>query len=225
MEMYSDAQSVITESTNDTLIKTFFRMFLGLFATALISFFTYSTGAIAQVIEFYPVLAIAEIVLVLVFSFAFRKLSPTAVTILYFAYAILNGLTLSSIFIVYDIGTIFYAFSATTLLFGALALYGYVTKKDMTKFGNILLVGLIVGIVVSVINIFLHSSIIDIALNWVMLAIFCGLTIYDMQKIKNISEYGEHEREKLYVYCAMDLYLDFINIFLKILQLFARRRN
>lgn len=225
MEMYSDAQSVITESTNDSIIKTFFRMFLGLFATAIISFLTYSTGAIYQLAAFFPVLAIAEIVLVLIFSFAFRKLSPTAVTILFFAYAILNGLTLSTIFIAYDIGTIFYAFGSTTLLFGALALYGYVTKKDMSKFGTILLVGLLVGIVVSVINLFVGSSLVDIALNWVMLAIFCGLTIFDIQKIKRIGEYGEHEREKLYVYCAMDLYLDFINIFLRLLQIFARRRD
>ena len=144
---------------------------------------------------------------------------------MFFAYAILNGLTLSTIFIAYDIGTIFYAFGSTTLLFGALALYRYVNKKDMSKFGTILLVGLLVGIVVSVINLFVGSSLIDIALNWVMLAIFCGLTIFDIQKIKRIGEYGEHEREKLYVYCAMDLYLDFINIFLRLLQIFARRRD
>lgn len=225
MEMYSNAQSVITESTNDTVIKTFFRMFLGLFATALISFLTYSTGAVEQVLGIYPVLAIAEVVLVIVFSLAFRKLSSTAVTILFFAYAILNGLTLSFIFLAYNIGTIFYAFGSTVLLFGGLALYGYVTKKDVSKMGTILLVGLIVGVIVSLINLFVGSSMVDIALDWIMLAIFCGLTIYDMQKLKYVGEYAEQDREKLYVYYAMELYLDFINIFLRVLRLLSRRRN
>lgn len=225
MEMYSDTQSVITESTNDTLIKTFFRMFLGLFATAIISFLTYSTGALSQIVGFFPIFAIAELVLVLIFSLAFRKLSPAAVTVMYFVYAILNGLTLSTIFLAYEIGTIFYAFGTTALLFGGLALYGYVTKRDMSKMGTIFLVGLIVGIVVSLINLFVGSSLIDIALNWIMLLIFCGLTIFDIQKVKTISEYAEQEREKLYVYYAMDLYLDFINIFLRLLSIFARRKD
>ncbi len=224
MEMYSDNQNVIT-ATNDSVIKTFFRMFLGLFATALISFITFATGAYETMIMYYPVLAIAEIVVVLVFSLAFRKMSPTAVTVLYFLYAILNGVTMSSIFAAYEISTIFYAFSTTSLLFGGLALYGYTTKKDITKFGTICLWGLVVGVIVSVVNLFLGSSMVDIALNWIMLIIFCGLTIYDMNKIKYLQEYGEHDAEKMYVYCAMDLYLDFINIFLRILQLFAKRRD
>lgn len=224
MEIYTDSQNVIT-STNDNVVKTFFRMFLGLFATALIAFITYTTGAIETTMLYYPFFAIAEIVVVLVFSFAFRKLSPTAVTVLYFAYAVLNGFTMSSIFAYYDMTTIFYAFGTTSLLFGGLALYGYTTKKDVTKIGTICFWGLIVGLITSVVNIFLGSSTLDLALNWIMLVVFCGLTIYDMNKIKYLDNYGEHDAEKMYVYCAMDLYLDFINIFLKILQLFARRRD
>lgn len=224
-EMYTDSQSVITESTNDTIIKTFFRMFLGLLATAVIAFITYSTGAFAQVVQYYWLLAIVEIAVVLVFSLGFRKLSPTMVTILFFTYAIINGVTLSSVFIAYDIGSIAYSFATTSLLFGGLALYGHVTKKDLSKFGTILFVGLIAGVIISLVNIFIGSSMIEIALNWVMLAIFCGLTIYDMNKIKYLQGYGEHDREKMYVYCAMDLYLDFINIFLRVLQLFSRNRD
>lgn len=224
-EMYTDSQSVITESTNDTIIKTFFRMFLGLLATAVIAFITYSTGAFAQVVQYYWLLAIVEIAVVLVFSLGFRKLSPTMVTILFFTYAIINGVTLSSVFIAYDIGSIAYSFATTSLLFGGLALYGHITKKDLSKFGTILFVGLIAGVIISLVNIFIGSSMIEIALNWVMLAIFCGLTIYDMNKIKYLQGYGEHDREKMYVYCAMDLYLDFINIFLRVLQLFSRNRD
>ncbi len=224
-EMYTDSQSVITESTNDTIIKTFFRMFLGLLATAVIAFITYSTGAFAQVAQYYWLLAIVELAVVLVFSLGFRKLSPTMVTILFFTYAIINGVTLSSVFIAYDIGSIAYSFATTSLLFGGLALYGHITKKDLSKFGTILFVGLIAGVIISLVNIFIGSSMIEIALNWVMLAIFCGLTIYDMNKIKYLQGYGEHDREKMYVYCAMDLYLDFINIFLRVLQLFSRNRD
>ena len=214
-------RDLYVEEQNKSMIKTFNRMFLGLLVTAVIAVATYATGLYMQLP--YIALAIVEIVLVIIFSLAFKKLSPTAVTLLYFAYAAVNGLTLGSIFAVYNIGTIGYAFLTTSLLFGGLALYGYTTKKDLTKLGSIFLVGLIVGLIASVINLFVGNSVVDIALNWIMLLIFCGLTVYDINRMKAMQSEVECDNTKVYVYCAMQLYLDFINIFLRLLSIFGKK--
>ena len=113
----------------------------------------------------------------------------------------------------------------TSLLFGGLALYGYTTKRDISKAGPILMVALVVGLIFSLINLFIGSSMIDIALDWIMLAVFAGLTIYDMNKIKSMEQVVEYETEKLYIYGAMQLYLDFINMFIRILSILGRRRD
>ncbi len=219
---FLNPDEVITENNDNGIInKTFFRMFLGLLATAITAFYTYNSGAYLEIS--YGLLAVIEIAVVLIFSFAFKKLSPTVVTILFFAYAFINGMTLACIFAVYELGTIGYAFLTTALLFGALSIYGYVTKKDMSKIGSILSVALIVGLVMSVINLFMLNTFFDIVLDWAILGIFCGLTIFDMNKIKALQNYMDEE--KLYVYGAMELYLDFINIFLRILSIMGRRRN
>ena len=217
---------VIT-STNNTLIKVFFRMFLGLLATGLTAFYTYSSGLYLTMVSnsSFAIIAIVEIVIVLIFSWLFRKLSPIAVTVLFYLYAFINGITLSVIFATFDMNTIFYAFFTTAFLFAGLALYGYTTKKDMSKFGTILIVALIIGLVSSLINLFIGSTMIDIALNWGMLLVFSGLTIYDINKIKVMGETLEQDSEKLYIYGAMELYLDFINIFIRILSIMGRRKN
>lgn len=218
---------VFEDDTNNMIIKVFFRMFLGLLATGLTALYTYKSGLYIEIAMgmSYSVLAIIEVAIVLIFSWMFRKLSPAVVTTLFYLYSFVNGLTLSVIFAVYDMGTIFYAFFATAILFGGLSLYGYYTKKDMTKAGTILTVALIVGLIVSIINLFIGNTLLDIALDWVMLLVFSGLTIYDMNKIKNMQEIIEYDSEKLYIYGAMELYLDFINIFIRILSIFARRRD
>lgn len=210
--------------TNNTMLKVFFRMFLGLLATGLTAFYIYQSGMYITILSnaSYAVIAIIELVVVLLFSFLFKKLSPTLVTILFYLYAFINGITLSVIFAAFDLSTIFYAFFATSALFGGLAFYGYTTKRDVSKFGTILMVTLFVGIIVSVINLFIGNSLIDIALDWVILFVFCGLTVYDINKIKNMSQELEQESEKLYIYGAMELYLDFINIFIRILSILGR---
>ena len=166
-----------------------------------------------------------EVAVVLIFSLLFKKLSPTVVTVLFFTYAFINGFTLSVIFAIYEMSSICYAFVGTAVLFGALAYLGYKTDKDISKLGTMLTVSLFVGIILTIINIFLKSSILNIILDWAILFIFCGLTAYDMNKIKKMQEMGFCEDEKLYVYGAMELYLDFINIFLRILSLFGKRKN
>lgn len=222
-----NTQENVVTNKNDCLIQTFFRMFLGLIATAVIAFLTYKTGAYISIATSvsYSVLAIIEVVVVLVFSLAFRKLPPIVVTILYFIYAILNGVTMGVIFAIYDIGTISIAFFVTALMFGILALYGYKTKRDISKLSTIFMVGLIIGILVSIINLIVGNTVVDIIIDWVMLILFCGITAYDLNKIKNMPDYIEVNQDKLYVYYAMDLYLDFINIFIRILSILGRRRD
>ena len=224
-EYVLDSNDYSIRDFNGMLTKTFTRMFLGLLVTAISAILTYSTSLINFVIGFYWLLAIIEIVLVIVFSLGFKKLSPQAVTALYYAYAVLNGVTLSTIFIVYELALIGKSFIMTAVLFGALAYLGHSTDKDLSKMGSILSVALLVGIVATIINLFIGSTMFSIALDWIMLLIFSGLTIYDMNKIKMMSQMVEAEgasAEKLYVYCAMELYLDFINIFLRILRILGR---
>lgn len=229
MELYDNNEPIQTQSysLNSVLTNTFFRMFLGLLASAIAAIYTYSSGLYIKIImgSGFGILAFAEIAVVLVFSLLFKKLSPTVVTVLYFAYAFLNGFTLSVIFAVYEITSISYAFFGTAALFGILAYIGKNTNKDLTKFGTILTVALLVGIVLTIINFFIGSSMLDIVLDWAILFIFLGLTVYDTQKIIKMHEAGFVEEEKLYIYGAMELYLDFINIFLRILRLFGKRRN
>ena len=210
---------------NSTLSKTFTRMFTGLLITALAAIITYGTSLILFVEHYYWLLAIAEIIMVLVFSLGFKKLSPTAVTALFYGYAILNGVTLSTIFRVYSLGTIGKSFVMTAALFGVLAYMGHSTDKDLTKMGPILLTALLIGIIATIINLLWGSTMFSIILDWVMLFIFAGLTIYDMNKMKMMSQTIQNDSaslEKMYIYCAMQLYLDFINIFLRILRILGR---
>lgn len=202
-------------------------MFLGLLGTAIIAWYTYSTGLFAEIIsgDYWSILLITEVVVVLLFSFLLKKLPPIVVGILFFVYAALNGVTLSTIFVIFDIYSIAYTFIATAVLFGGLALIGYKTKADLSKWHTILFGVLIVGVILSIVNIFMGNSMLDLVLDWVILLVFFGITIYDMNKIKNLSEEVELDQEKLHIYGAMELYLDFINIFLRILSIFGKRRS
>lgn len=227
METYDGSNAIHTMDTNQVLTNTFFRMFLGLLASALTALYVYKSGLYISVLTSgsYMALGLVEIAVVLIFSLLFKKLSPTAVTILFFTYAFINGFTLSVIFVAYEMTSIVYALAGTAVLFGLLSLIGYKTDKDISNWGTILTVALLVGIILTIVNIFVGSSMLDIALDWAILFIFFGLTIYDMNKIKLMQQAGFCEDEKLYVYGAMELYLDFINIFLRILSLFGKRRN
>ena len=204
MENFNDTEAIRSLDMNSVLTSTFFRMFLGLLASAITAFYAYSSGLWQTLFEngTYLVLAVIELVVVLVFSFAFRKLSPTMVTILYFAYAFLNGFTLSIIFVAYQMRSIVYAFAGSAVLFGALAFIGSKTKKDISNWGTMLSIALLIGIVLSIINIFIGNSMFDIILDWFILFVFFGLTIYDVKKIQMMHDEGICD-EKLYVYGAM----------------------
>ena len=130
-------------------------------------------------------LLILELVAVLVFSLLFRKLPPTFVGILYFVYAMLDGVTLAVVFAVFELSSIIYLFVISAIVFGALAIIGYKTDKNLSSWSPYITVFLIAGIVLSLINlILLKNSMLDLVLDWVILALFCGITIYDINKIK-----------------------------------------
>ena len=208
--------------------KTFFWMFLGLLGSALIAWYTYSSGLFYTILleDSFTGLLLIELVAVLLFGLLFRKLPPIVVGILYFVYAALNGVTLSVIFAVFELNSIITLFIASALIFGVLSLIGYKTNKDLSSWRTYLNVFLIIGLVLSLINLFFFdSSLLDLILDWFILAVFFGVTVYDINKIKALQLEPDIDQEKIYIYCSMQLYLDFINIFLRILSIFGKRRN
>ena len=213
------------ESTNSLLTKVFFRMFLGLLATVIAASYVYFSGALEGLATSGGLIGciIAEFIVAIVFSLGFRKLSSGVVTALFFAYSILTGVTFSILFLVFELESIVYAFAGTAVLFGALAYIGKNTKADLTKLGTALTITLIVAIIVSIINLIVGNSFLDIALDWVFLFVFMGFTVYDMNKIVAMQNEG-FEDDKIYVYGAMQLYLDFINLFIRLLSLFGKRK-
>lgn len=137
----------------------------------------------------------------------------------------INGVTLSVIFAVFELSSIITLFIASAVIYAVLALIGYKTKANLTSWSPYITVFLIAGIVLSIINLFLKNSLLDIGLDWFILVLFMGITIYDINKMKLLAEDPNLNSEKIHIYCAMQLYLDFINIFLRILSIFGKRRN
>ena len=226
MSEFENSESNIVQKNNNFISKTFLWMFLGLLATGIISVYTYNSGLLENMVysNMFGVVAIIEIVVVLIFSLLFRKLSATAVSILYFIYAILNWFGLSVIFATFQLESVYLLFFVSALVFGIFAFIGYKTKVDLTKFGNISLALLLAVIIISIINLFLGNTILDIALSWFILILFFGITAYDMQRIKRWSQVPEFQAEKLHIYAAMEIYLDFINIFIRLLSIFGKRK-
>jgi uncharacterized protein len=216
---------------NAYIAKVYGWMFLGLALTALTAFL-FSTN-VQLVISFVknPFLlygsVIGEFVLVIAISRAIMKLSFPAAASLFGIYAILNGLTLSVILLLYTGSSVASTFFITAFMFGSMSIYGRVTQVDLTKFRGMLTMGLIGVIGLSVLNIFLRSSVLEWIVTLVGLFVFLGLTAYDMQKLKTYyaSTQGDMVMQnKLGLLGALSLYLDFINLFLMVLRLFGRRR-
>lgn len=169
----------------------------------------------------------APLAFVLVMSFAFNKLSSFALLVLFVLYSAVMGVSFSFIFLIYTLGSIASTFFITAATFAVMAVLGYTTKQDLTKFGSILTMALIGIIIASVVNIFLGNGMLDIIISCVGVLVFTGLTSYDVQKLKRIGagiEYGSESANKLAIMGALNLYLDFVNLFLMLLRLFGDRR-
>jgi FtsH-binding integral membrane protein len=211
--------------------KVYAIMALGLGATGLTAFVAFSSTAIRQFIfgtpGVYLGLIIAELIVVFSFASLARRMSAVGAAGLFYVYAILNGLTLSVVFLIYTKGSIASTFFVTAGTFGAMSAYGYVTKRDLTSMGSFLFMGLIGLILASVVNLFLRSEMIYWVTTYAGILIFVGLTAYDTQKIKElnvIGNAGTDEDHKEAIHGALILYLDFINLFLYLLRLLGRRR-
>jgi len=213
----------------NTLVRQVYAwMGCGLALTALMALITVSTPQLLQVIVgnrlvFYG-LMIGELALVFTLSGAIHRMSAGVATMLFIGYSALNGLTLSVIFLVYTADSIASTFAVSAAMFGAMSIYGYATKKDLTSWGSFLFMGLIGIVIASLVNIFLRSN----AVSWVVSAIgvivFTGLTAYDTWKIKALAAAGEEGRKPA-ILGALTLYLDFINLFLMLLRLMGGRRD
>lgn len=173
-------------------------------------------------------LIIAELVIVVAISAAINKLSLTAATLLFVLYSVINGATLSSIFLLYTMTSITNVFFITAGTFAVMAFIGYSTKTDLTSMGKILLMALIGIIIATVVNMFVGSTMLQTIVSYVGVLVFVGLTAYDSQKIKQMlmqAPDGGETAQKLALLGALSLYLDFINLFLYLLRIFGSRRD
>ncbi|WP_332713550.1 Bax inhibitor-1/YccA family protein [Pelagibacterium mangrovi] len=239
--------AAIDEGLRSHMLRVYNYMGIGLVVTGLVAFFanqmavtadasaaaaqladgTYLTqwGVLLYTSPLMWVVALSPLAFVLVLSFGINKLSFGAAQATFWGFAAMMGLSLSSIFMVYTDASIAKVFFITAATFGAMSLYGYTTKRDLTGMGSFLMMGLIGLIIAMVVNIFLASSALDFVISAVGVLIFVGLTAYDTQKIKEAyaENIGHEGLGKLALMGALTLYLDFINLFMMLLRLFGNR--
>jgi hypothetical protein len=214
------------------LRRVYFWMTVGVLLTAIVALLTVTTPALSGLLTSPFVVfgaLIGELVLVVVLSAAIQRLSPTAAALLFFAYAGLLGFSLAGIFLVFTLNSIAVAFFSASALFGMMTLVGFVTRADLTRLGTYLVVGLFGLILATVLNLFLHSTALQLIVSLVGIVIFTGLTAYDTQKIARLAKDPALQAEgamlgRMSILGALTLYLDFINLFLLLLRLFGRRR-
>ena len=204
-------------------------MTVGLLLTALVAWFASSNLALIQLLsKGMWVLLIAELALVFVISGMINRLSGAAATTLFMLYSVLNGCTFSIYFLVYTSSSIASVFFITAGMFAALAFYGYTTKRDLSSFGRFLFMGLIGLVIASLVNIFMHSEPLMWAITYIGVFVFAGLTAYDTQKLKELGDGLPQDDQNIFrryvILGALQLYLDFINLFIMLLRIFADRR-
>lgn len=210
---------------NKIYSKVFGWMFLGLMVTFITGYIIANNyNMLVSILKIpFIIYAIIEIGLVIYLSARIHKMSDTTAKICFLIYSFVTGLTFSTIFVVYELSSIIYVFGITALLFGIFALFGHFTNIDLSKISTFLLMGLLGIIICSIINIFINNNTFDLGITIISLVIFLAYTAYDIQKIKkSINSLPE---ENLAVISALELYLDFINIFLDLLRLVGKNKN
>lgn len=209
---------------NDLLKRVFGWMSAGLLVTFATAFVVANNvNMFYSMINSYMLLAIVEIVLVIVLSARITKMSPTSARIMFLLYSFVSGLTFSSIFVVYEISSIIFVFLITAIAFAILALLGAKTNIDLTKFGTYLMIALFAIIICAIINMFVGGSELAMIICSISVLVFMGFTAYDVQKILSLQ--GVIEEDNLAIYGALELYLDFINLFIDLLRLFGSSRD
>ena len=224
----------IQEGVRLAMRRVYLWMTLGLFTTGIIALLVATNSTILNLIASNPFIfygaLIGELILVVTLSAAINKLSPAVAALIFFAYAALNGVTISLIFLLYTGTGIAFSFFATASMFAAMSVVGYTTHVDLSKFGSLLMMGLIGMLIASVINIFLASSVLYWIISYAGIALFVALTAYDTQWIKNATTQavsaGDTQLEsRVGLIGALRLYLDFINLFMLILRVAGGRRR
>jgi len=215
----------------DYMVKVYQHMSIALVISGLVAFLVSSSPQLMQAIFGTPlayVVMFAPLVFVIFFGFKLNSMSSEKARGYLYFYAGLMGLSLATIFVVYTGASITRVFLITASTFGAMSLYGYSTKKDLTSFGSFLIMGLIGIMIASLVNIFLKSSGLDFAISLIGVFIFIGLTAYDTQRIKQTYYHfaGNDEMvNKMAVIGALSLYMDFINLFIMLLRFFGERKE
>ena len=230
-ENYSSRGRSAAKSSTGLMTRVFGWQSLGLMISAVVAFIVATTpllfkALVMNKILFYG-LIFGQLGLVMALGFMAHKMSYSTMVTAYVGYALMTGITLSTIFMVYTMSSIAACFGIAAGMFGIMAVYGYVTKADLSGFGNIMLMGLIGVLIASLVNMFMNNDTMSYVLSFLSIIIFTGLTAYDVQKIKNFSAAAVDEEmiSKVAILGALTLYLDFLNIFLHLLFLLGGRRR
>ncbi len=174
------------------------------------------------------IVTLAPIGFVLLMSLGFQRLSPAVLILLFISFSVLMGMSLSFILLLYTAASVYKTFAITAAMFGVMAVTGYVTKTDLTRFGSIMMMGLVGMLIAMLVNFFLKSGAMDYIISVAGVLIFTGLTAYDVQRLKRIGagagEFGEANAKKMSILGALTLYLDFINLFLFLIRFFGDRK-
>lgn len=212
--------------SNKLLSQSFLWMALGLLVTFGVGFgVSFNENMLLNIFGgSYWFWIILEVGLVIFLSWRLFKMSAISAKICFLLYAFVSGLTFSSVFVSYNVKSIMLVFLVTGLIFGIMSLVGYKTNKDLSKVGFYLLMGLLGVIIVSIVNMFLGSTMLEFILSIICVILFIGITAYDVQKIKSL-ENSNLPKENLAIYGALELYLDFINIFLDLLRIIANNKD
>lgn len=214
--------------TNKILPKVFGWMFIGLLVTFFTGYYvSLHPETMFNLLGSYAVIfiIIIEFALVIFLSARITKMKPATAIVSFIIYSAVSGLTFSTIFVAYELSSIMYIFLLAAGIFAIFAFLGAVTKVDLSKLGIYLFIGLIAIIVCGLINIFMNNSTFDLIVSCIAVAIFVGYTAYDVQQILKMQEFNIIPEDNLAIYGALELYLDFINLFLRLLQLFGRSND
>lgn len=227
MNMFASTEYKTASEINDSMVRVYSNMAMAVITSMVVSYGA-SLSPELMMLLFGTPLKWVVLFAPLVFAFLVpvmlnAGISKIGAQLLLHTFAAVMGLSFASIFIVFNMGSIVSAFMGGAVLFGTMSFYGYFTKKDLTSMGQFMIVGLIAIIIASIINIFVGSSIMAMVISAIAIVIFLGLTAYDTQQIREeLMEGGDHRAE---VMGALTLYLDFINLFLSLLQLFGGRKD
>ena len=226
----AQSAAIFDEGLRKHMLRVYNYMGLGLVITGIVAFVVSQTPALYVPIFSTPlkwVVMLAPLAFVFFFSFRIHAMSAATAQMAFWAFAAVMGLSLSSVFLVFTGTSIARTFFITATMFGAMSLYGYTTKRDLSKFGSFLMMGLIGVVIASIVNIFLGSSALQFAISVIGVIVFVGLTAWDTQNIKEqyAENFDQESQQKLAVFGALSLYLNFVNIFQLLLSLTGQREE